>query len=791
VYDQALKEIFISDPNFNAVEVYSAVNGQKVGSVPIPGPAGLGFSPDFSKLYVGTITAYMYIVDPVALHVTSQIQIPYSVLTINQGGTGSTLMPVMPYAMADGSIIIGLGATSQSSNQAVLVGVGKLVRYVPGNGSFTSIDPIPGGVSSNPSRSQDGKLLLVYGSGLRIYSVGAQGYLPTSVTLQNFAAFLAANADGSQFATVQSTSASSSQVNFWGSNLQQQPQTYTINGPVTCALYSRDGKFLYLMTDLNYLAALDTQSGMPVAYIGLAVGGFPFPTTLFDVDETYHLFGVENGGAFVLNASAGQSSPPSAIPDFSGLPSTEANPNVGPLSGGTHVQFIPAPTGGGSADGIANSMEAYFGSIAGTQDVVGPYPSSSDGENFLTSTTPAATSPGPVSVVLTDANNNTVLLPDAFTYGPHILRVIPNTASAAGGDQVTIYAYGLGFFDLSDVHVTIGGVNISPATLNSYASNDYPEQSVTLHVPAGTPGWADVVVTTSNGSDTLKRGLQYLNEQASVAGGPFGFAVYDQVRDVFYLTGDGSTVSVFNPNTKTLGQQLTSTSISTGAVLGQETLTPDGSKLLVNDPTDQSVIVFDLVGGTSTAVKVLLSTDPTTTQILPVTILTTAGNRAFVSVTPCETYPLREIDLTNLTVQPRADMASTCPTYLTYPEYGAASEDGSKVVYAGNSGQEFGLEPPGAEYVWSYDAASDMFSGPVTITDTPWVGEFTSLNANGGVVALPQGVLDQRMLPLVPILEPGFDVRLNETGAMIIYLTKVGLHGQIFSWTPTTPWASV
>jgi len=40
-------------------------------------------------------------------------------------------------------------------------------------------------------------------------------------------------------------------------------------------------------------------------------------------------------------------------------------------------------------------------------------------ENFLTATTPPAKNPGPVSVVLTDANNNTVLLPDAFTYGPH------------------------------------------------------------------------------------------------------------------------------------------------------------------------------------------------------------------------------------------------------------------------------------------------------------------------------------------------------------------------------------
>ena len=275
-----------------------------------------------------------------------------------------------------------------------------------------------------------------------------QGYLPVSGQVQNGGVFLAANADGSQFATVQEvvapgTGSFNSQVNFWGASLQPQTQTYTINGTVTGAVYSRDGKFLYLMTDRGYVVALDTKAGTPVSFTALSVSGFPFTPSFFDVDETYRLFGEEPGGAFVLNVSQGQASAPSAIPQFLAQPSTVANPNVGPLTGGTQVQFVPAPTGAGSADGIANSMEGYFGTVPATNDVVGPYPSSSNGENFLTATTPPAKNPGPVSVVLTDANNNTVLLPDAFTYGPHILRVQPNAAVA--GDQVTIYAYGLGF----------------------------------------------------------------------------------------------------------------------------------------------------------------------------------------------------------------------------------------------------------------------------------------------------------------------------------------------------------
>jgi WD40 repeat protein len=773
-YDPTLKEVFISDPNFNSIEVYSTVNGKFVGEISIPGPAGLSFSPDFSQLCVGTITPNVYTVDPVALHVTGQIQVPASELSANAQGT--TMMPVMPIAMADGSLVLGMGYNSQSGSYAG-TGIVHLVRYQPSGNTFTSIDPGSGGVSANPARSQNGQYLLVFGLGssgleLAVYSAATQSYLPTSARLQNSGVFLAANADGSQFASVQEVAAPgsfNSQVNFWSPNLLSQTQ-YLISATVTGAVFSRDGRFLYLMTDLGYLVVLGTQTGTPIGYMSLSIGSLPLPPPpLYDVDETYHLFGAAPGGAFILNASQPQSSPPSTIADFAGLPSTEANPNVGPVSGGTPVQFIPAPTGAGSADGIASSMEAYFGATPAPQDTVAPYPSSSNGENFLTATAPAAAAPGPVSVVLTDGNNNAVFLPDAYTYGPHILRIEPNVASAAGGDPLTIYAYGLGFLDLPDIKVSIGGAQAIPIpnTLNSYASADYPEQSVTVTAPPGTPGWADVVVTTSNGSDTLKRGIQYLSQEASIAGGPYGFAVYDSLRNLFYLTGNGNTVTVFNPKTQTLSQPLPSTSTSAGAMLQAEALTPDSSTLLVADPTDQLVIVFNLVANTSSKVSVALPSDPPGTSVAPMTIVAAAQSRVFVSITPCVTDPVREIDLTNLTVRARPDAASTCATYVPYPEYGGGSADGSAILYAGSSGQEFGVQPSGPEYIWRYNAASDSFSGPVIVADSPWVGGQAALDSDGGVIALPEGTLDQRLLPLTPIIEPGADAHLNETGSLL------------------------
>lgn len=774
-YDEVLKEVFYSDVNANSVEVYSTVDGHKVGEVSIPSPAGLEFSADFSKLYVGTITPSVYVVDPVALQVEQQIVVPLS-LTTPITPTYGTEMPVMPYAMADGSVLMGMGVTLESSSTASLVQVFDLVRYDPVAHTFTLANPGPSNLGNNPARSSDGKYLFVYGYGsnsygLELYSAATKNYLPVFGQVANVDVLLAANQDGTQYATVQEIAPSGSgnaQINFWGANLQPQPQTYTLNTTVSAAIYSRDGKYLFLPTTVGYIVVLDTQAGTPAGYLGFSLAALFFDS-VFDVDENYHLYGGAPGGAFILNASKTSVTPPTAVPIFP-TSTSSSNPSVGPLAGGTQVQFAPAPGGAGSGNGIAGSMEAYFGTTPAPQDTVAPYSSSSNDGNILTATAPAATTPGPVSVLLTDANSNVVLIPDGFTYGPKILRVQPSAAGPAGSDSITIFAYGLGFFDLSDIHVTIGGtaVDMKNATLNSYVSTAFPEAAVTFPVPPGTPGWADVQITTSNGTDTLKRGLQYLSAETQITGGPFAFAVYDAVRNLFYLTGNGNSVSVFSASSQSMGKTLTSSSISSGATLQQVAITPDSSKLLVVDPTDQAIIVFDLVGGTSTKVSVLLPSDPANTLAQPINVVASAHGHAFVGVTPCLSLPLREIDLANMTVQGRTDLTSSCATYDPYPEYGAASADGSTILYAGSSGLQFGLSPSGPEYVWSYNASADAFSGPVTFNDYPWMsGLQPVLDGDGGVVGIPQGILDARQLPKVNILSTGAIAEMNGTGSLL------------------------
>jgi hypothetical protein len=734
VYDPALKEVFVSNPGNNAVEVFSTIDAHMVGEISVPGPSGLSFSPDYSTLVVGTITPYFYLADPLALHVTQQIEVPAAYLT--NGPSMSTVMPVNPYAMADGSIMIGMGVVGTATN---------LIRYDRARGTFASQDPDSRGIRSFPARSGDGKSLIVTGVGqLLLYTAAAQAYVASSGVPSNFGAALAANADGSQFAAVLQINAPgmfSTQVNFWGPNLQGQGQYTNPAYPVGGGVFSRDGKYLYIILATNRIVALNTQTAAPAGYLGAVVGASSVYSQLFDIDENSHLFGAPLfGGMFIVNASQLASSSPAALPDFA-TPGSEGSANIGPLAGGGNDTFNVTPTGPGSTN-TDSSMEAYFGGTPSPNDLVTG--------TSLTSVIPPGMAPGPVSVVLTDANNDVVFLPDAFTYGPHLLRVTPNAISPDGGDRITFVGYGL-----------------APYNGSNPVSYSYPEAAVSVAVSAGAPGWVKLTLSNSYGSDSMSRGFQYLKTEAVVKGPPFTSALYDPVRDLFYLTGSGNTVGVFDPRSKAFLTPLQSTAVSSSATFVAETLTPDSSKLLVSDPSDHSVIVFDLNSGNSAAVNILLSSDPSIPLSDPMPVVAAASNRAFVSITPCISNPVREINLADLTVHARSDAASVCTTYLLYPEYGRGSADGHTIVFAENAGQVYGFEPSGPEYVWRYDTPSDSFTGPVQIGDQPWIEGLASLSDDGQVIALTQGTLDQRLLPLVPLQAGGVDSRLNHTGSLL------------------------
>jgi hypothetical protein len=648
---------------------------------------------------------------------------------------------------------------------SLVAGLGNLLSYDSASGNFALANP-PGAdigiCGSTPARSLDGNYLAVLMLGqtdlqMAVYSAQTQSYIGFTPGQYNISA-VAANPDGSQFAAVGTPSfASGGQyITFWNRSLQQQAQYATQD---TNIVYSRDGKYLYARESLEVLA-LNTQTGLPTGYQGLSLGTYQVGT-LWDTDESNRVYGISDLGVFVASVAQLQPTAP-LMPFFSedSLGTSIGNPNEGPLAGGTQVQFFADSIGAGSSDGIGSAMEAYFGLTPATKDVVAPSTSTSDRRNALTATAPAATATGPVTVLMTDANNNAVLLPSAYSYGPHVRWIDPSAFSPITGGHSTLWADGvltLAALQQPLPTVTIGGKLAGTSPLPVVGADTW--RGMLVAAPGDTPGWADLTISLPDGtSETTRNMVQYLAQDVTLTSAAYTSAVYDASRDRFYLTGADNTVGVFSPGTQTLLQPMQSPSVSSGAVLGSLALTPDNSKLLVSDPTDHSVVVFELTSNTSTAVNVLLASDGAFTLSAPMPIVALAGNQALVLMTPWAQNEVRQIDLAQMTVRVRTDVQNSS-LFSVAPATMAASTDGSVAL--------LGAASPGYNapfYAWRYDATSDVFSAPMSLSYSQ--GEDVAVNGDGTVLGIGGLTLDQNLMPLVPFQFVGINNLLPGAGGL-------------------------
>jgi hypothetical protein len=200
---------------------------------------------------------------------------------------------------------------------------------------------------------------------------------------------------------------------------------------------------------------------------------------------------------------------------------------------------------------------------------------------------------GPVDVAVTADDGGLELSPEWFSYGPWIVEVTPNAATAEGGGTATIYGYGLGPFGYgqhqSGLQVTIGGETativqylptLATAALDPYYP--FPLEGIVVTVPPGVPGSAvDITVSNANGSYSAKSSFTYLSatQQFPVSGAELVQGIYDKYRDVYYFT-DQSQIRVFS---RAQGQWLSSIPIPNSFRLWGVALSPDGSKLAVSD----------------------------------------------------------------------------------------------------------------------------------------------------------------------------------------------------------------
>ncbi len=164
-------------------------------------------------------------------------------------------------------------------------------------------------------------------------------------------------------------------------------------------------------------------------------------------------------------------------------------------------------------------------------------------------------------------------------YQLQILRVVDNVGSPQGGDTIRLLCTGV----YTSASVSVGG---RAATNVQLTAPGAPSGSIyiTAQTPPGTPGFADVTVTSSGGSATASKAFQYAASRTII---PFAtspnYLLYDPLRNRLYASHKDQ-VEVIDVATKTLLEPL----IPAGGKLTNSqfaglSLSPDNNRLYIAD----------------------------------------------------------------------------------------------------------------------------------------------------------------------------------------------------------------
>jgi IPT/TIG domain len=533
-------------------------------------------------------------------------------------------------------------------------------------------------------------------------------------------------------------------------------------------VFSRDRQFLYVSENAAAPPVITILDGHTLSLIGqvpnLWIAGRR--TEIEDVNSTHLLFGIANRGIAFLDA-ASPASLPATAPVF-GPPPT-AQPSEGPNAGGTAIAL--------AGQNFEPTALVLFGSQSANNSSVASGP-------LINATSPPSAASGPTNIVAYFPSGWLSLAPDAFSYGPQVLQILPNAGTPAGGDTVQIYGYGFGS-DPTKVTVKIGGATatiqkaenittIAPS-LGLDATYPFPTERLTFQTPPGTAGKADLAITSPAGSVTASRVFQYLQSENFYPKPAFDrFIVYDQTRQWLYLS-DIDHVDVFELKTHFFHQpgiEPPGGPPPTAGIRGLA-LTPDGSQLVAADFGSQSIYLFDPDTASGTTVAVggvagFINSGParvaaTSTQNVFVGLSAESGSSG-----PC-TSCLGQL---NLTASPPTIQPATQPevTSLTGAPLVQSNGNGNQVFVA------FANAPGGPLALWNSSSPNQFstFTANDSATDLGAAsdGSMFALQANG-TAEIRGSDLSLAAIPANPELTqiPGRNqvpgVTLHPSGALI------------------------
>lgn len=719
-YDPGHQQVFLANRAMNRVDVFSSTTFSRLAQVSVPGASSADLSPDGSTVWVGTVTERVAAIDTASLQVKARYEIagllplpntlfdrPEEVLALSNGNLAIRVRQtqngeaLLALCNPTSNLLANLTATEPQLFQN---GLGAMAR----TGDQTKLL-----VAANDSSGQ----LAVYDSNGNVIA-GPHGLGTGTIPL------VAANPDGSRLAIVFVSNGATQLLLLDG--FLNQVASYSA-GAVNGLVFSRDGEFLYVSENVSSPPVITALDGHFLNVVGqvpdLWLAGKR--SEIEDLDSTKLLFAVANRGLAFIDAAAPASLRP-VVPTFASAPT--AQPSEGPNTGGTATALI------------GQNFEATAQVLFGTQFADSATVASNTQINV---TSPPNAASGAVNLTAYFPSGWLALAPDAFSYGPQILQVLPNAGATAGGDIIQIYGYGFGS-DPTKVSVKVAGTaatvqgaanvtTIAPA-LGLDATYPFPLERIAVQTPAGTSGKADVGVTSPAGSTTAQKSFQYLQSENFYGKPAFEkFIYYDQSRQWLYLSNIDH-VDVFD-----LAQQIfrpTGLEPPGGppptAELRGLALTPDNAQLVAADFGSQNIYLFDPDNGTGSTVAV--GGVAGYAQSGPARVAATSAQTVFVglsaesgSLGAC-TSCLGQLNLTGSppTIQPASQPEIT-------------SLAGAPLVQANGNGDQvfvaYGTAPGGTLASWNSSAPNQFatFTANAATTDLAAAADGTlfALQANG------------------------------------------------------------
>lgn len=565
VYDQAHRQFFVSNPFMNEIDVFDAVQETQKATINVPLAWGIDISPIDGSLWAGTLLGDVYHINTSTLKIIQR----YPANTIGNGGYGGATALVL----ADGRLALqgpprGIGGVD---------GNGPAIVWDPATNAVDTGNPTWGSVCpyTNGDFALDGTRTLILVASITdtggVCSYDAAARVETDATLPGspFIWQIVPTPDGKKM--------------FVTTNLNGiyvlDPKTLqtigqipppTSQGP---SVMSLDGKTIYVgFTLFGYdTTTYQHVSTVPYPYINDSAGSGGLNAGA--MDETGMIVGPMGHGVGFADASGAGD-----LAEAESGALAYVTPGSGPVSGGTAITTSGNP--------IASTMSKFYvgnALVSGAQMTGGQ----------VDATVPPASSNAAVDLTALFTDGTVEIGPEAYSYGPNILEVVTNAATADGGQQGTVVGYGFGK-SASAIQVTVGG---QPATVQSLNPDPplspYPfmVETLTFTIPPGVPGPTKITITSPSGSTSgtftyTPKSVSYPVARTLEEG------IYDPHRNVYFFT-DGAQIQVLSTSSGSWQTPISLPATTSTTQLMGIAESPDGSLMAVADYGSQAIYVLN------------------------------------------------------------------------------------------------------------------------------------------------------------------------------------------------------